>query len=214
MLIEPLFIQNGVDVVFSGHEHFYERLKPQKGIYYITQGGGAKLREGQHPRESPMTAKGFDTDNSFTLVEIVERSDVLRDDLARGQVVDSGSFMRREVTSPAAATQLRPPISARASAASTFGRMFSAPTCRWNSGPGHQTRRLRRRAAQQQRAARPVQRVGEILNRAQSGRVDRRHVAAAAASRPASTHRPAVETVVSLSVAPNRNGPWMRKMVT
>ena len=39
-------IQHNVSVVFSG-EHFYERLKPQKGISYFIQGGSAKLR-GRH----------------------------------------------------------------------------------------------------------------------------------------------------------------------
>ena len=29
--VEPLFIKYGVDVVFAGHEHFYERIKPQNG---------------------------------------------------------------------------------------------------------------------------------------------------------------------------------------
>ena len=70
--MEPLFVQNGVDVVFAGHEHFYERLKPQKGIYYFTEGGSAKLRKGNISDRSPMTEKGFDTDNSFMLVEIVK----------------------------------------------------------------------------------------------------------------------------------------------
>ena len=31
-LLEPLFVKYGMDVVFAGHEHFYERVKPQKGI--------------------------------------------------------------------------------------------------------------------------------------------------------------------------------------
>ena len=44
--IEPLFLQYGVNVVFAGHEHFYERIKPQKGIQYFTAGGSAKLRAG------------------------------------------------------------------------------------------------------------------------------------------------------------------------
>ena len=32
----------GMDVVFAGHEHFYERIKPQKGIYYFTNGGAGE----------------------------------------------------------------------------------------------------------------------------------------------------------------------------
>jgi 3',5'-cyclic AMP phosphodiesterase CpdA len=97
-LFEPLFVRSGVDVVFSGHEHFYERIKPQKGIFYFTQGGGAKLREGNIRARSALTAKGFDTDNSFTLVEIVGDHLFFETISRRGQVVDSGSLLRREVT--------------------------------------------------------------------------------------------------------------------
>jgi hypothetical protein len=97
VMIEPLFLENGVDVVFSGHEHFYERLKPQKGIQYITQGGAAKLRRGNIRDNSPMTAKGFDTDRSFTLVEI-NGDHLFFETISRlGQIVDSGSFARREI---------------------------------------------------------------------------------------------------------------------
>ena len=45
-IVEPLFIKYSLNVVFAGHEHFYERLKPQKGINYFTAGGSAKLRAG------------------------------------------------------------------------------------------------------------------------------------------------------------------------
>jgi predicted phosphodiesterase len=96
--IEPLFLKYGVDVVFSGHEHFYERLKPQKGIVYITQGGAAKLRRGNIRDNSAMTAKGFDTDRSFTLVEIVGDHLFFETISRLGQIVDSGSFARREVS--------------------------------------------------------------------------------------------------------------------
>ena len=82
----------------TGHEHFYERLKPQNGIYYITQGGSAKLRKGNIRTGSPMTAKGFDTDNSFTLVEIVKDQLYFDTISRRGQVVDAGTFVRREVS--------------------------------------------------------------------------------------------------------------------
>ncbi len=89
----------GVDVVFAGHEHFYERLKPQKGIYYFTEGGSAKLRKGNISDRSPMTEKGFDTDNSFMLVEIVKDQMLFETISRKNQVVDSGAFVRREVVS-------------------------------------------------------------------------------------------------------------------
>ena len=96
-VVEPLFVENGVDVVFSGHEHFYERLKPQKGIVYITQGGAAKLRRGNIRDASAMTAKGFDTDRSFTLVEI-DGDHLFFETISRlGTLVDSGEFPRREL---------------------------------------------------------------------------------------------------------------------
>jgi predicted phosphodiesterase len=100
-LIEPLFLKNGVDVVFAGHEHLYERLKPQQGIYYFVQGGAAKLRRGNLRDNSPMTAKGFDTDNSFTLVEIEGDRMFFETISRRGAIVDSGVIPRRETATTA-----------------------------------------------------------------------------------------------------------------
>jgi hypothetical protein len=102
-LIEPLFLEHGVDVVFAGHEHFYERLKPQQGIYYITQGAAAKLRRGNIANNSTLTARGFDTDYSFTLIEIDGDRMFFETISRRGSVVDSGVIPRRE----AAATSSR-----------------------------------------------------------------------------------------------------------
>jgi hypothetical protein len=93
-VLEPLFLKYGVNMVFAGHEHFYERLKPQKGIYHITQGGAAKLRE-DNIRPTAMTAKGFDTDNSFTLVEI-DGDELHFQTISRlGDTVDSGVLRRQ-----------------------------------------------------------------------------------------------------------------------
>ena len=91
-IIEPLFIKYNLHVVFAGHEHFYERIKPQKGIYHFTAGGSAKLRAGDIVRNSPLTAKGFDTEQSFMLVEI--DGDVLRFQTIsrRGKRIDSGEI--------------------------------------------------------------------------------------------------------------------------
>lgn len=92
--IEPMFIKHHVDVVLAGHEHFYERLKPQRGIYYFTAGGAAKLREGDI-RRTIMTAAGFDRDRSYLLIELT--SDALHfQALSRtGERVDSGTLPRQ-----------------------------------------------------------------------------------------------------------------------
>jgi len=89
-VLEPLFLEHRVSVVFSGHEHFYERLKPQKGITYFTSGGGAKLREGNIRVGSAMTAKGFDTDRSYMLVEIADKSLYFQTLSRTGTLIDSG----------------------------------------------------------------------------------------------------------------------------
>lgn len=70
-VVEPLFLKHGVNVVLAGHEHFYERVKPQKGIYYFISGAGGKLREGDVKAGSPLTEKAFDKDLSFMLFEVV-----------------------------------------------------------------------------------------------------------------------------------------------
>lgn len=93
-VLEPLFVKHGVTVVFTGHEHFYERLKPQKGIHYFVAGGSAKLREG-NIRRSPETAVGFDTDQTFMLCEI-DGDQLHFQTIARsGRTVDSGVIERR-----------------------------------------------------------------------------------------------------------------------
>jgi predicted phosphodiesterase len=89
--LEPLFLKYGVDVVFAGHEHFYERITPQKGIRHFTCGGGAKLREGDVLR-GPLTAAAFDTDRSFMLVEVSGETFRFRTVSRLGKTVDEGTF--------------------------------------------------------------------------------------------------------------------------
>ena len=94
VVLEPLFVASGVNVVFSGHDHIYERLTPQKGISYFVEGAGGQLRKGDTNR-SATTAKAFDQDQSFMLVEI--DGDVLSfQTVSRtGLTVDSGTIQRR-----------------------------------------------------------------------------------------------------------------------
>jgi hypothetical protein len=89
--LEPLFIAHGVQVVFAGHEHFYERLKPQKGIAYFTAGGSAKLRAGDI-RKTDLTAVGYDRDNSFMLVEIADDAMHFQTLTRLGRRIDEGTI--------------------------------------------------------------------------------------------------------------------------
>ena len=89
-VVEPIFLKHGVDVVFTGHEHFYERIKPQQGIYYFISGSGGKLRKGDVRRGSPLTDKAFDSDMSFMLLEIDDNQMHYQVVSRTGETVDSG----------------------------------------------------------------------------------------------------------------------------
>jgi 3',5'-cyclic AMP phosphodiesterase CpdA len=86
--LEPLLVRYRVNVVFSGHDHIYERLKPQKGITYFVAGASGKLRKGI--KASEQRAVGFDQDQSFVLVEVAGDELTFRAISRGGQVIDSG----------------------------------------------------------------------------------------------------------------------------
>jgi 3',5'-cyclic AMP phosphodiesterase CpdA len=94
VVLEPLFVKYGVNVVFSGHDHIYERIKPQKGITYFVNGSSGELRKGD-TRPSGMTAAYFDQDQAFSLVEI-DGDDLFFQARSRGgRTVDSGVIHRQ-----------------------------------------------------------------------------------------------------------------------
>lgn len=95
-IVEPIFVQNKVNVVFTGHEHFYERIKPQNGIFYFISGAGGKLRKGDVKSDSPLTEKSYDSDLSFMLVEITKDTMHFQVLSRTGQTVDSGSISREK----------------------------------------------------------------------------------------------------------------------
>jgi 3',5'-cyclic AMP phosphodiesterase CpdA len=103
-ILEPLFVKYGVSVVFSGHDHVYERIKPQKGgIVYWVSGAGGRLRKGDI-RATDMTAKGFDSDNHFMIVEIAG-DDLYFQAISRtGETIDSGVVHRPGAPAAGAST--------------------------------------------------------------------------------------------------------------
>jgi predicted MPP superfamily phosphohydrolase len=109
-ILEPLLIRYGVSVVFAGHEHFYERIKPQKGIQYFISGAAGQLRRGDI-HESELKAKGFDQDNHFMLIEITGDQMYFQAISRTGQTVDSGVVERRkeQPENGKKVTELKPP---------------------------------------------------------------------------------------------------------
>ena len=95
--LEPMLVTHGVHVVMSGHDHIYERIKPQKGITYFVIGSGGMLRKGG-VTPSSLTAAAFSDDQSFTLMEI-EGPELHFQTISRtGAVVDSGVINNRRTS--------------------------------------------------------------------------------------------------------------------
>ncbi len=92
-LLEPLFVKYKVQAVFSGHDHVYERVKPQNGVQYFTEGASGALRAGDL-KKSNLTAVGYDQDCSFMLVEIAGDELYFQTISRTGRTIDSGMVQR------------------------------------------------------------------------------------------------------------------------
>jgi hypothetical protein len=74
-LLEPVLVENNVDVVFSGHDHTYERTDPlpESGgghqVQYFVQGASSKIRKNDLDRTSSFFAAGEDSKHSFLFVQ-------------------------------------------------------------------------------------------------------------------------------------------------
>lgn len=105
--LEPVFVKHGVNVVLTGHEHFYERLKPQKGIAYFIVGSSAKLRKGDLTKTN-LTDKGWDQGYSFMLVEIAGDDLYFQALSEQGQTIDSGTIRRVGKIAPSTGLSAQP----------------------------------------------------------------------------------------------------------
>ncbi|MEZ5285404.1 MAG: metallophosphoesterase [Vicinamibacterales bacterium] len=92
--LEPIFATFGVQLVFTGHEHFYERLQPRYGIQQFITGSGGQLRRNGIRRGSLETAAGYDQDTAFLLGTIDGDTFSFEVINRQGKVVDSGTVMR------------------------------------------------------------------------------------------------------------------------
>ena len=97
VVLEPLLVRFGVSVVFTSHDHIYERIKPQKGITYFVIGSSGQLRKGGIS-PSELTAAGFADDQAFTLMEIAGRELAFQTMSRTGNIVDSGIIFSRRTS--------------------------------------------------------------------------------------------------------------------
>ena len=94
--LEPLLVTYNVSVAFTGHDHVYERVKPQKDVTYFVTGSGGKLAPGDLDRSSPIMAKGLDTEQAFLIAEIIGDEMTFNAISRSGKVIDSGTITRRK----------------------------------------------------------------------------------------------------------------------
>ena len=94
VVLEPMFLKYGVNVVYSGHDHIYERIKPQKGIYYFVAGSGGQLRSGDL-KKSALTAAGYDQAETFMLNEISGDQLFFQAITRQGRTIDAGAIQRQ-----------------------------------------------------------------------------------------------------------------------
>jgi 3',5'-cyclic AMP phosphodiesterase CpdA len=101
-LLEPILMQNRVDAVFAGHDHTFERAKPQPAqppnghrVYYFTQGASSKLRPGDLNTRSPYFASGEDRKNSFLAVRVTNIEMEVEAIGSDGNIIDSYEIVKR-----------------------------------------------------------------------------------------------------------------------
>jgi hypothetical protein len=96
-VLEPLFLKYGVSVVLAGHDHVYERVKPQNGIVHFVVGSSGQLRRGGLNRRTGLTAVGNDTDQTFMVFEISGDELHFNAVSRMGKIIDSGVIQRRKL---------------------------------------------------------------------------------------------------------------------
>ena len=95
-VLEPLFVKYNVSVVFAGHDHFYERIKPQQGIVHFVIGSSGKLAPGDLDPKSPLTARGYEQDYAYLVGEVVGDQLYFNAITRTGGIFDSGIINRRK----------------------------------------------------------------------------------------------------------------------
>ncbi|UCD84982.1 MAG: metallophosphoesterase family protein [Deltaproteobacteria bacterium] len=95
----PLFTENDVDIVFSGHDHNYERCQdpeldlnnPEGTVYIVTGGGGAPLysKDDQNEANNPFSIGVFHSKLHFCQVDVSGSDITVKVFNTDGNIIDS-----------------------------------------------------------------------------------------------------------------------------
>ena len=91
-VIEPEIVDH-VDLVLGGHEHFYQKIRPVKGVHHLISGGAGKQRKGvrmEHPNVESASLDYHFMDLGLT--EETLRYQAIND---AGQLIHSGEIPSR-----------------------------------------------------------------------------------------------------------------------
>jgi hypothetical protein len=95
----PLLTKYGVNLVLSGHEHVYEHLKPQDGVYFFVLGNSGELRFHNIRPKNDIDQVGFDTDRDFMMMEVSGDQLYFQTISRAGATIDSGELDRQGASS-------------------------------------------------------------------------------------------------------------------
>jgi 3',5'-cyclic AMP phosphodiesterase CpdA len=98
--LEPLYVKHGVAAVFAGHSHCYERVKPQNGVHYFTEGASGEIKHKTLDRGGPFFAAGEDQKNSFLIVQVSESELKVEAIGADGSLIDSYTIKGGAIIKP------------------------------------------------------------------------------------------------------------------
>ncbi|WP_116451842.1 metallophosphoesterase family protein [Blastococcus litoris] len=91
-VLEPLLGRRKVDLVLSGHDHHYERTRPQDGVTYVVSGGGCKTTPVGRSRFTAAAASAL----QYLHVDVVDDRLTGRSIRADGRVLDRFELRARE----------------------------------------------------------------------------------------------------------------------
>src|SRR5262245_45150130 len=90
--LEPLFTRYKVNAVISGHDHIYERTKPQHDIQYFVTGAAGQIRKGDVNLKSDFRETSYDEGCHFMMVKITDQQIAFQAINETVEIVDNGKI--------------------------------------------------------------------------------------------------------------------------